>query len=105
MGVWHDAWFIYSHLHPIFTNRLLCGIGHAGGELMITHKRFDIETVVKRGKVLGYRVRSTHVYGCMQEAPIGWLIGKRHARTIEFQPNIYKTRLDAAKALEAGNHE
>jgi hypothetical protein len=64
-------------------------------------KRFEIETVIKRGRVLGYRVRSTHVYGCLQEAPVGWLIGTRRARTIEFEPTIYKTRMDAAKALEA----
>lgn len=65
------------------------------------HKRFEIETVIKDGRVLGYRVRSTHIYGILQEAPVGWLIAKRHARTIEFQPTIYKSRYEAAKALEA----
>lgn len=61
--------------------------------------RKDIETVVYDDRVIGYRVKSTHVYGFLQEAPSGWLIGRRKARTIEFYPELYNTRERANKAL------
>jgi hypothetical protein len=40
-------------------------------------KQMEIETVIRGGVVIGFRCRSWVIFGVLQEAPVGWVIGRR----------------------------